>query len=107
MKNQDQPIHPALIKQHDDSTFLLAKPKEIEADNYITSHVGLTKREYFAGLAMQAMIQSSNHATESTWSKILRFFGSNKWQVNYQYNSKQVAKCSVESADHLLKALES
>jgi hypothetical protein len=46
---------------------------------------GLTKREYFAGLAMQGMLSSSDYAT-STWNT--------------------VAIEAVEVADALLKELE-
>ena len=49
---------------------------------------GLTKREYFAAMAMQAWIQ--HHGTKG----------------GYGYSDKECAKAAVSSADALLKELE-
>ncbi len=48
---------------------------------------GLSKREYFAGLAMQGLISSSDEMT-TRWDQIL------------------VAQCAVQHADALLAELE-
>ena len=66
MNNGDMPASPMIIEGLDSCS-------------------GLTKREYFAGLAMQGMLSSSDYAT-STWNT--------------------VAIEAVEVADALLKELE-
>ena len=69
MKNADKPINP--IPEH--------------FDKYQNENIGLTKREYFAGLAMQGILANSslNNLKEET-----------------------VAEISVLCADKLLKQLE-
>ena len=69
MKNADNPINP--IPEH--------------FDKYQNENIGLTKREYFAGLAMQGMLANSslNNLKEET-----------------------VAEISVLCADKLLEQLE-
>ena len=69
MKNEDKPINP--IPEH--------------FDKYKNENIGLTKREYFAGLAMQGMLANSslNNLKEET-----------------------VAEISVLCADKLLENLE-
>ena len=69
MKNGDKPINPLLDLNEDKSGLW-----------------GLTKREYFAGLAMQVYI--NNHHSEE------------------DYTVQFVAKCSVKIADELLKQLD-
>ena len=55
MKNQDKPIYPT-IHQNSDGTL-----------DYSLNQ-GLTKREYFAGLAMQGLLATSrNLSTDSKW----------------------------------------
>ena len=69
MKNADKPINP--IPEH--------------FDKYQNENIGLTKREYFAGLAMQGILANSslNNLKEET-----------------------VAEISVLCADKLLEQLE-
>lgn len=74
MENKDQPANPATIHQ--------VKGNDIET----VSFPGLSKREYFAGLAMQANLTN---------------IGCNRW------DEKKVAERSVVYADELLKRLES
>lgn len=50
-----------------------------------TFHYGLTKREYFAGLAMQGLLGSGRRYTDMP---------------------KQIAEAAVKQADELLKQLE-
>ena len=78
MDNKDQPINAQTV------------PNEYGCDVY----TGLTKREYFAGLAMQGLIEV---ADKRGW--------------HYQSGSKEgatetVGKTAVHLADSLLKALE-
>jgi len=48
------------LRQIGDSAYRLATPKDIEKGDYLVSHFGLTKREYFAGLAMQGFLSNSS-----------------------------------------------
>ncbi len=66
LKNQDRP----------------AKPIIIEIDGTKAIHMGLTKREHLAGLAMQAIISRGGH------------------------NQTEIAQESVSMADRLLTVLE-
>lgn len=72
MKNADKPINPLEIEKY-------------PPNNGIIKFLGLTKREYFAGLAMQGMLANSslNNLKEET-----------------------VAEISVLCADKLLENLE-
>lgn len=66
MKNEDKPINP--IPEH--------------FDKYQNENIGLTKREYFAGLAMQGLLN------------------------NTAFTVKFIASQSVKIAEELLKQLE-
>lgn len=76
MKNEDKPINP--IPEH--------------FDKYQNENIGLTKREYFAGLAMQGLLSNS--------------YSNGFSQPLSEYDSKSIAKFSIEYADELLKQLE-
>jgi len=76
MNNGDMPASP----QHQ-GTFQVAEDGNTK--HYANGH-GLTKREHFAGLAMQGIL--ANH--------------------QYKGSVDHFAECSVEYADALLKALE-
>jgi len=49
MENKDRPIHP------------------VTANVFSGAHIGLTKREYFAGLAMQGLLANSNYNHDFFW----------------------------------------
>ena len=70
MSNGNLPAHPFVAN---------------ELTEYVNSEYGLTKREYFAGLAMQAMISSEHYISAST---------------------KLVAECALHYADALLEELD-
>ena len=74
MKNEDKPINP--IPEH--------------FDKYQNENIGLTKREYFAGLAMQGLISSCD------WN----FTCFNKDLI------EATSKNAIDLADELLKQLE-
>lgn len=79
MKNSERPAHPA--------TDLLESVLELDGQDVI----GLTKREYFAAMAMQGlMVQAiaGNH------------------NINDDFNNHYRAKFAVDMADELLKQLE-
>ena len=76
MKNSEQPINPI------DGSHQGIHPKAI---------IGLTKREYFAGLAMQGLLSIYDNC--------------NNIAPNYE-NIEYMATLSVKASDELLKALE-
>lgn len=71
MENSDKPIYPCTIRSGDS----FAETNQA---------YGLTKREYFAGLAMQGFISN----------------------IDGIYSPKEVIKLSIEMGDELLKQLE-
>jgi hypothetical protein len=72
-----------MIKEQFHSPGLLpVYPQELEYENAKAKFHGLTKREYFAGLAMQALI------------------------TNVNYSLDAVANLSVEMSDKILKELD-
>jgi hypothetical protein len=66
---------------------------------------GLTKREYFAGLAMESLLKATCIKEETLISKIRRLLGLKGWKVNNNINYQNVAKESTKIADELLKQL--
>ena len=75
MKNEDKPINP--IPEH--------------FDKYQNENIGLTKREYFAGLAMQGLISSfTEKASYGGWGTEI----------------EETIKCAIDYAEELLKQLE-
>ena len=73
MKNSEQPAMPF-----------------IEAIDGLNNHrMGLTKREYFAGLAMQGLLANSGY-----------------WKTLENGGDDYLTQCAVELADSLLKQLE-
>ena len=81
MKNADKPINPVMMQQVGENEFRASKPSDPKEWNIPTE--GLTKREYFAGLAMQGLLASNSGQT-----------------------SKYLVKKAIESTDELLKQLE-
>ena len=87
MKNADKPINPSISIKISDTEFF-----EYNLPNKERQYSGLTKREYFAGLAMQGMLANPNGVmTESgMW-----------W-----HSPEEFARLSIICADELLKQLE-
>ena len=76
MKNADKPINPVLTQS-----------PSLQND----TSLGLTKREYFAGLALQGLISSfTEKASYGGWGTEM----------------KETIKCAIDYADELLKQLE-
>ncbi len=67
--------------------------------------LGLTKREYFAGLAMESLVKATCVREETFKSKIRRLLGLS-WNVNHNLNYKSISNESIKLADELLKQLE-
>jgi len=68
MNNSNKPIHPIRAK-------LTGQ----------TDETGLTKREYFAGVALQGLLASGRRATDEPW---------------------KIAEAAVKQADYILKELD-
>jgi len=84
MNNADKPINP-LSKE--DSELFDKNSKQIIQEPLFS---GLTKREYFAGLAMQGLLVNYKENGH---------FGNSEWQP-------MVSEFAVKCADELLKQLE-
>ena len=88
MKNSDKPIYPQSENWQNDMEKHLAFPKygspSIEG-------IGLTKREYFAGLAMQGLMVQAIPGSHNSDSE-----GNNRYRAIH----------AVNMADELLKQLE-
>ena len=67
-----------------------AMPQEWKAHVEGMEQTGLTKREYFAGLAMQGLLSA---------------IGSNKFEYEYEFQHENLAMDAVASADALLAEL--
>ena len=77
MKNGDKPINPVLTQS-----------PSLQND----TSLGLTKREYFAGLAMQGLLANCNGGMTSGGSRT--------------FSPNEISKLAVLHADELLKQLE-
>jgi hypothetical protein len=77
MNNADKPIYPIISPSGD----------------YKNDELGLTKREYFAGIALHIMLSNPD------WMKDYKH---DAWKIRYN----EIAEASVKAADELLKQLE-
>ena len=82
MKNADKPIYPITRSYQEENDFV----------NKWTPLIGLTKREYFAGLAMQGLLANSYGGMTSGGSRT--------------FSPNEISKLAVLHADELLKQLE-
>lgn len=81
MKNANKPINPVMMQQVGENEFRASKDNDPIEWRFPTE--GLTKREYFAGLAMQGILASG-----------------------FQTTTGKIIESAIEHADELLKALE-
>lgn len=88
MKNSEQPINPCMMQQVGDDSY--RAHKEGDPKGYRIPMAGLTKREYFAGLAMQGLLVN---------------YVNNGQYASYT-DQPDVAHIAVQVADELLKQLE-
>ena len=89
MENSKQPINPCLMQQVGEDYFRLNK--SLDPEDYTIPCSGLTKREYFAGLAMQGLLTTKGV------------------EIDKSYASKEpvdVIKKAIQYADELLKQLD-
>ena len=87
MKNADKPINPVMMQQVGENKFRASKPSDPKEWNIPTE--GLTKREYFAGLAMQGLIAGRWACPDNVPNDVIT-----------------IVKEAVLHADELLKQLE-
>ena len=87
MKNADKPINPSTSIKISDTEFF-----EYNLPNKERQYSGLTKREYFAGLAMQGLLANSYGGMTSGGSRT--------------FSPNEISKLAVLHADELLKQLE-
>ena len=86
MKNADKPINPSTSIKISDTEFF-----EYNLPNKERQYSGLTKREHYAGLAMQGLISSfTEKASYGGW----------------RTEMEATVKCAIDYADELLKQLE-
>ena len=84
MNNADKPIYPTTSQKINETEFF-----EYNLPNKEKQYSGLTKREHFAGLAMQGLLSSFIHNAENGF-----------------YGKDVVVSTAIEYADELLKQLE-
>ncbi len=89
MKNADKPINPSHIALTEEGKPFLISQEGANSGRYNIGNLGLTKREYFAGLAMQGLMSSFTENAENGF-----------------YGTKEVVSTAIEYADELLKQLE-
>lgn len=85
MENKNQPAFPVVMQQVGDDEYRASKPGDPKQFN--RPMAGLSKREYFAGLAMQGMAANSHDAM-------------------FMMKAAQIATTSVQLADALIAELE-
>lgn len=83
--NGNDPINTVTMRQIGDDEYRLATEKDIREGIWLSARGGLTKREYFAALAMQGILVESKSLDTK--------------------NLKTMAGISVETADALIEAL--
>lgn len=88
MNNGKQPISPTMYTKFGDGADDYQPLKDGQKTGWEVKFGGLTKREYFAGVALQGIL-------------------SNRWSMEFgNLNEKQKAEMAIKHADELLKQLE-
>ena len=87
MKNSDKPINPSTSIKINDTEFF-----EYNIPHGERQYSGLTKREHYAGLAMQGLLANCNGGMTSGGSRT--------------FSPNEISKLAVLHADELLKQLE-
>jgi len=85
MKNADKPINPSTSIKISDTEFF-----EYNLPNKERQYSGLTKREHYAGLAMQGLLALPGKGTFGSFDEAI----------------ERICEVSVKFADELLKQLE-
>lgn len=84
--NGNDPINTVTMRQTGDDEYRLATERDIREGIWLSARGGLTKREYFAALAMQGMLSA----------------GDGDFSFDHHI---RIAKLSVAHADTLIDAL--
>lgn len=85
----NEPIATCTLRQTGEGSSRLAIPRDLQDRSLLMSNIGLTKREYFATIAMQGIL-ANNQTT------LYKVFG---------YSPENVARCSRQYADALITEL--
>lgn len=85
MKNADKPINPTTSQKINETEFF-----EYNLPNKERQYSGLTKREHYAGLAMQGLLALPDKGTFGSFDEAI----------------ERICEASVKFADELLKQLE-
>lgn len=101
MKNSDLPIYPSILRQIADNEFRIATEKDQREGIYLSSNLGITKREHFANTAMQGLLAS---VPSDQKSLILYIEMLQRTYGNIPIN-QAIAKEAVTLADYLLAEL--
>ena len=88
MKNADKPINPVMMQQVGENEFRASKPSDQKEWNIPTEV--LTKREHYAGLAMQGLLALPDKGTYNSFDEAI----------------ERICEVSIKFADELLKQLE-
>jgi len=83
-------IEHKFLRKIKDNAYRLATPKDIENGEYLVSHFGLTKREYFSAMALQGIFANGGVETMN--------FGHSKDPVD-------MAQIAIIAANALLEEL--
>ncbi|RKT01061.1 hypothetical protein [Chryseobacterium defluvii] len=83
MENADKPISPTFIKFTENGNPRPVSEYEVSRGGYSDFSIGLTKREYFAGLALQGLVGNTHNNSP-----------------------KFIAEVAIKISDELLKQLE-
>lgn len=97
MKNADKPIYPVMMQQVGENSFRASKPIDPKEWNFPTE--GLTKREYFAGLATQGLLANPQY-----WKRVYKTLSSLK--ADKASIECVFAQFSIKLADEILQQLE-
>lgn len=89
MKNADKPAMPVEIQASNDGIV-----RGVQTTEFSGFEIGLTKREYFAAMAMQSIVK-------------IKGVGTYDLSRNYEGVCNDIAQASIRVADELLKQLES
>ena len=94
MENGDKPITSVLLRQIGKDKFRIASEKDSREGQFLSSELGLTKREYFASQAMNSL------ASNEEWAKTMKI--ADDWDEYI----KRLTEGAVDMADALLTNLE-
>ena len=87
MENSEKPIYPTIFRQIGENEFRIASTKDQMEGQYLSSEFGITKREYFAAMALSGIM--ANSRSEPTHSSHFR----------------NIAEDAVKAADAVLSFL--